>query len=78
MLRRMALAAADAPVRAHAGKMSVSASPPAKRSADDWECKIRQINDVTAVISAPGALPPAQGLLRAAHGIETRPARLQV
>lgn len=56
----MALTTADTLVCAHTEKFK---RPPAKGSADDWECKIRQINDVTAVISAPGALPPAQGLL---------------
>lgn len=39
--------------------MSISTRPPAKRSSADWERKIRQINDVSAVIWAPAALPPA-------------------
>lgn len=44
----------------------------AKRGSADWERKMRQIDDVSAVISAPAALPPA-----AAPGLKMRPAWLQ-
>lgn len=54
--------------------MSISTRPSAKRSSADWERKIRRINDVSAVIPAPAALPHAA----AAPRLKMRPAWLQV